>query len=279
VLTGDQELHPRLFERIPEGAEQPWVLEARAIHAGTGDDPGARVALAEAAAERFEAAGDLRNACLQRVSVGYALCEIGAWTRAERSLEDALAVGQRMALDNAVSIARAQIGRAMARRGDLDGARATLSRAIDALHAQKNTRLEGVARAYLASALLELGDADAAEKEADRAVDVLGAVPPMRCVALAVKAEVLLARGRAAEALALARAAREALDAGAKAATGETRVRIVLAEALEANGMNEAAHLSREEAKQRLMLRASRIADPELRAAFLAMPESQRTAR
>ena len=123
ALAGLTELAPPLLARIDSasGAGDPavaaWVLEARAVRAGSAGDPGARVELADAAANSFELAGDLRNACLQRVSVGYAYVEIGAFLRAERALREALAVSERMGLDNATGVARAQLGRALAGRG------------------------------------------------------------------------------------------------------------------------------------------------------------------
>ena len=111
----------------------------------SGGDPGARVRLADAAAESFDAAGDLRNACLQRVSVGYAYNEIGAYAEAEKALRGAIGVAERMGLDNAVGTARAQLGRTLGRRGGLEEARAVLARAIETLRAQKNMRLAAVA--------------------------------------------------------------------------------------------------------------------------------------
>ena len=80
--------------RASDPAIAGWVLEARAVSAGSAGDPGARVRLADAAAESFETAGDLRNACLQRVSVGYAYNEIGAYAEAERALRGALVRGR-----------------------------------------------------------------------------------------------------------------------------------------------------------------------------------------
>ncbi len=246
-----------------------WVLEARAVWAGAADDPGARIELADAAADSFEQAGDLRNACLQRVSVGYAYVEIGAYDLAERALRGALVVGERMGLDNAVGVARAQLGRALARRGALDEGRAVEEDAVKALEAQGNRRLEGIARSYLAWTIAKLGDLAAAEREASRAVEILAGVNALRCSALATLASILLEQGRAADALASAIEAMRALEAAGKTATGESAVRLVHAEALHATGDVGAARTAIDVARDRITARAQTLGDHDLRRAFL----------
>ncbi|MGC4090220.1 MAG: hypothetical protein QM756_20540 [Polyangiaceae bacterium] len=94
-----------------------WVFEARAVSAGTGRDPSARVMLAEEAARQFTLAGDLRNACLQETSLGFACVETGANAQAEQALTSALALGERLGLSNSIPIARAQLGRALVASG------------------------------------------------------------------------------------------------------------------------------------------------------------------
>ncbi len=266
----------RLLERIgprAAAANDPavaaWVLEARAVWAGSADDPGARVQLADAAADSFEQAGDLRNACLQRVSVGYAYVEIGAYELAERALRGALVVGERMGLDNAVGVARAQLGRALARRGVLDEGRTVEEEAVKALEAQGNRRLEGIARSYLAWTVAKLGDLAGAELEASRAVDLLAGANAMRCSALATLATLLLQQGRLPDALATATDAMRALDAAGKTATGESAVRLVHAEALHATGDVAAARTAIDLARDRIAARAKTLADDDLRSAFL----------
>jgi eukaryotic-like serine/threonine-protein kinase len=275
ALGGQGELAQALLGRLGSGssaASDPaiagWVLEARAVAAGSAGDPGARVRLAEAAAESFEAAGDLRNACLQRVSVGYAFNEIGAYADAEQALRGALAVAERMGLDNAVGTARAQLGRTLGRRGRLDDARETLRGAIEALRAQKNVRLAGVATRYLANVLAASGDVEGAEREVRAAVDALTGATAMVGDALALLSDILRTRGRVEEALEVATRAIAALQAAGKTAIGEASIRLAHAEALLATGDRDGARAAIATARERLASRAKTIHDPELRRAF-----------
>ncbi|MGD0525520.1 MAG: serine/threonine-protein kinase PknK, partial [Polyangiaceae bacterium] len=275
-LSGQGELAERLLARLGSGASAAsdpavagWVLEARAVAAGSAGDPGARVRLADAAAESFEAAGDLRNACLQRVSVGYAYNEIGAYAEAERALIGAIVLAERMGLDNAVGTARAQLGRTLGRRGRLDEAREVLAKAIAALRAQKNVRLAAVATRYLAWVLLAQGDVEGAEREARVAVDALAGANAMLGDALAMLSVVQRARGARSEAKATADAASAALAAAGKTAIGEAAIRLAQVEALSASGDVAGAQAALATAKARLTERAKTIHDAELRRAFL----------
>jgi tRNA A-37 threonylcarbamoyl transferase component Bud32/tetratricopeptide (TPR) repeat protein len=276
ALGGHGDLVERLLARLGAGAgaaSDPaiagWVLEARAVAAGSAGDPGARVRLADAAAESFETAGDLRNACLQRVSVGYAFNEIGAYAEAERALTGAIQVAERLGLDNAVGTARAQLGRTLGRRGKLPEALAMLGGAIDALTAQRNLRLAAVATRYRAWVRLAMGDLEGAEVDARAAVDALGGANAMLGDALAMLSDVERARGDGAGALATARRAIVALEAAGKTAIGEAAIRLAHVQALLAAGEREAARVALAAAKERLLTRARTIHDPALRRAFV----------
>jgi eukaryotic-like serine/threonine-protein kinase len=284
ALMGQGDVVDKLLARLATGsaATDPavagWVLEARAVSAGSGGDPGGRVRLADAAAESFEAAGDLRNACLQRVSVGYAYNEIGSYGEAERALRGALVVAERLGLDNAVGTARAQLGRTLGRTGALAPAREELGKAIGALRAQKNARLAAVATRYLADVLARDGDLEGAEREARTAVEWLGDATAMVGDALAMLSTVQRARGATADALATAERAMAALEAAGKTAIGEAAIRLAHAEALEAAGQHPKARAALLAAKERVLARAKTLSDPSLRDAFLgSVTEHART--
>jgi tetratricopeptide (TPR) repeat protein len=283
ALMGQGDVVAKLLARVSaHAAADPavagWVLEARALTAGSGGDPGGRVRLADAAAESFETPGDLRNACLQRVSVGYAYNEIGSYDEAERALRGALAVAERLGLDNAVGTVRAQLGRTLWRKGSLDAARDELVKAIEVLGAQKNARLAAVATRYLAGVLLAKGELEAAEREARTAADALAAATPMVGDALAAVAEIELAKGEKAEALGTAERAMKSLEAAGKTAMGEGFVRLVHVEALRANGRADEAAAALAVARERVLARAKTLTDPQLHRAFLEdMAEHRRT--
>jgi eukaryotic-like serine/threonine-protein kinase len=276
ALSGQGDIAEKLLARLGSGASAAsdpavagWVLEARAVAAGSAGDPGARVRLADAAAESFETAGDLRNACLQRVSVGYAYNEIGAYAEAERALRGAIVVAERMGLDNAVGTARAQLGRTLSRQGRLDEAREVLGKAIEALRAQKNLRLAGVATRYLAWVLAAQGDAEGAEREARSAVEALAGANAMLGDSLAMLSEAQRVRGALADARQTAEAGMVALAAAGKTAIGEAAIRLAHVEALVATGDREAAMAALAVAKERIAERAKTIHDGALRRAFL----------
>lgn len=285
VLCGEVELGRLLLERAdalassvhPDSEVLAWVLEARAVTAGAMDNASERVELAAAAAESFEKAGDLRNACLQRISVGYACVEIGAYERAERALSDGLEVAQRMGLSNSIPIAQAQLGRALETFGKFDQARGLLHEAIEALDKHANTRLAGVVRCYLAQALLRQGNVAEAERVAREAVDVLEGVPPMRPTALATLALVRLAQDEARAALELTVRANEGLGPETRLNFGEALVRLSHGLALTATGRHADAKHAFGAARERLLRRAELISDPKLKELFLTAVLENRT--
>ncbi len=285
VLCGEVELGRSLLERAGELATRvrpgpevlAWVLEARAVTAGAMDNASERVELAAAAAESFEAAGDLRNACLQRISVGYACVEIGAYARAEQALSDGLEVARRMGLSNSIPIAQAQLGRALETLGKFEQARGLLHEAIEALDKHANTRLAGVVRCYLAQALLRQGNVVEAERLAREAVDVLEGVSPMRPTALATLALVRLAQDEPQAALELTGRANEGLGPDTGLSFGEGLVRLSHGLALVAAGRHAEAKVAFNAARERLLRRAALISDPELKELFLTAVVENRT--
>ncbi|HWA71474.1 MAG TPA: protein kinase [Polyangiaceae bacterium] len=288
VLAGAVHLADRLLERVDAAADRVssepsvmgWVFEARAVRAGTGRDPSARVALAEAAVEQFRKAGDLRNACLQQTSLGFACVETGANALAEQALSAAVSVAERLGLSNSIPIARAQLGRALARRGELDSARQLLTQAVEAFDEQGNQRLGGIARCYLAEVLTEGGDLRGAQRAAREAVLMVEGIPAFRRTSLATLAAVHLARGAIEDARDSSEAAISGLGPLDEVSLGESLVRLVHAETLLACEQTEAARSALRVACDRLRERAERIADPERRAAFLnGVPENARTLR
>jgi len=94
---------------------------------------------------------------------------------------------------------------------------------------------------------------------------------------MAVLAKVQLARGDTATALGLARQAAQSLDDLGAIDTGEAFVRLTLVDALAAAGDPGATDALRA-AQARLVERASRIDDKDLRETFLAcVPDNART--
>lgn len=277
VLSGEAQLAADLLDRAsrvsdelhPDSAVLGWLLEARAVLAGASADPVGRIELAEAAANRFEEAGDLRNACLQRVSLGFAQVEFGAFEEAERAVREALMVAERMELSNTVPIAKAQLARALAEQNRLDEALALATDAVAAFDQQGNRRLAGMSRVYLAQVQLALGQVEASRGTAMRAVSILDNAPALQRSALAVLALAHAAAGAPGDALDAAVRANAGLDADEQLPAGECLVRLALAEALIANGRRDDAVAAARAARTRIDVLTRGILQVERRRQFL----------
>jgi ATP/maltotriose-dependent transcriptional regulator MalT len=213
---------------------------------------------------------------MQRGHVGYACLEIGAYDDAERALRDALEQGTRLGLYGVVATAKHNLGRALQMRGELDEAARVEQQALDAFEAQGDRRLACAARYYLGNIYAERGELDAAEREIRAALAV--AHQPMQGPVHASLARVLIIANRNAEGLVEARAAHAALDRYGAVEEGEAMIRLVLVEALQANGDVDSARRFIAKARDRLLERAEKIVDPEWRRCFLErVPEHART--
>jgi tetratricopeptide (TPR) repeat protein len=247
----------------------------RALFAG---DPGACAEHISTAAQLFERAGDLRAACLQRASYGYACMEVGAYAEAETALRDALATAEHMGLNNVIADAKHNLGYTLARREQLAEAKVFEQEALEAFRARRDRRMEGGSCVYLALICAMANDLAGAEAHARAGLDVLTTTPPMRVYALAVLAHVHLLAGRADEALRVAKESIELLGSLAAVEAGESLIRLVYAEALRATGDRDAARAAIRDARDRLLERAAKVSDPARRASFLErVPENART--
>jgi serine/threonine protein kinase/predicted ATPase len=284
LQAGRRELSDALFGHLDHAAgaaaEEPSVVarieQARAVRALYDGDCEENLARMEAAAQAFEAAGDLRNAHAQRVNMMSAQLDLGAYEEVEHAMREALAAAERMGLPTFAALARCNLGVALRARGALDEARAASSEAARAFAAQGDLRLEGVSRSNLALVLAETGDLEGAACEAREAVEKVAKNGPARAYALAALARVELARGQVTEALDAAREAMLAALGGIE--EGESAVLLVHAEALAAAGNQGAAIAAIAAARARLESRARRITDPARRESFLGrVPENART--
>jgi tetratricopeptide (TPR) repeat protein len=286
LYVGDYDGADRLLARLA-GVEDllggdpgtgAWIARVRASRAMFAGDVGQFLLLAKASVAGFERAGDLRNACRQRNSAGFAAIEAGAHADAETELRTALSAAERMGLKVTEASARQNLGVVRCRQGALDEARALQVAALEAFRAQGDLRMEGGSLVYLALVDLAAGDLDRARQDAQRAAEVLAAVPPGLSYALATLAEVELARGDAAAALEAAGRAMRLCEQLGEIEEGEAAVRLAWAEALAANGRTEDALAAWSGAEARLLARAAHISDPILRQCFLEnVPENART--
>jgi hypothetical protein len=255
-----------------------WAHVARASQAEFAGDPAQYLGSVGAAADAFSRAGDLRGACTQRINVGYASIEVGAFEEAEASLREAAVSAERMGLYNLVATAKHNLGRAVAYRGDARLAAQIESEAILAFEAQGDRRMEGASRMYLALIHASEKSYAAAAREADIALTQLDKTPPLRVYAMATLAHVRLAQGDVTEALEWATKAMADLEVLGGIEEGESLVRLVHAKTLFASGDTAGAAVALRASRARLLARAERIADTSQRASFLhAIPENHET--
>jgi eukaryotic-like serine/threonine-protein kinase len=282
---GKADLAARVLARLDRAdvvahATDPNVLariqSARATAALFEGDQGTCLDLTEASVRAFEAAGDLRRACNQRMNAAYLKMTLGAFEAAEAELRSAVAAAERMGFAAVANSSRTSLGMTLALRGALHEARAIETLAVDAALEQGDMFLGVRARIYLAEILRMGRNLDGAEREALAALAALEPEEPARAGALATLALVRLAAGHASAALAAAREAMELLER--KGGEYEARVRLAFAEVLWACGEHEEARAVVALARDRLHTHAARIHDEAYRRSFLAsVPAHART--
>jgi tetratricopeptide (TPR) repeat protein len=231
----------------------------------------------QAATEQFTFAGDVRNACLQRHNVGDALMQLGAYQRAEHVFREVLDIAEPMRL-NLVPGALANLGFTLSRIGALDTAWEVESRALALCAGQGYRRFEAVASLYLALILAMQRDVPAATELARNGVALAATSPPTLAQAHAVLAAMLLLGEEPTEALGEARAAMELLERLGGVEEAESLIRLVFMTALARCGDMAAARQAAAAARERLLFRADRIANPAWRRSFLGdVPEHAST--
>ncbi|HEX3473520.1 MAG TPA: protein kinase [Kofleriaceae bacterium] len=218
--------------------------------------------------------GDLIFPTMQ-VLRGMNLWHLGAHARAEELLASVPAADT--TLGEVSSLRRMLLSWLCAERGTLDEAR-TLALEVRAF-CRAHRDFLGDARStwVLAEVLRRSGDLDGAEREIEAARAL--AMPLDHPGMLATLAQLRLAQGRAAGALAAAEDAMARSTAmGGCGLFRAAAVRLVHAEALHATGDHAAARRAIAGARARLLAIAGRIAEPGYRTRFLdAVPENART--
>jgi tetratricopeptide (TPR) repeat protein len=265
---------PRTPVSDPRGAA--LVLKARATKLLAEGDPGGWIDHMRLAVERFEEAGDLREACTLRANTGYCLIALGAFAEAESELRAVIVVGTRLNAEIAVTHAKHNLGLVLGYLGRLDEAQSVETEAVLDYERRGSRRMLGLSRAYRAWLLGLAGDLDAAEAEGRAAILVLDDIAPASACALGILARILVRRGSP-DALAVARRGMDLLEGLGALDDGEATLRLAWAEALAAAGRAEDARGAALDARAFLERVAGKLADPARRASFLhEVPENAR---
>jgi eukaryotic-like serine/threonine-protein kinase len=237
----------------------------------TGDLGAAIVALEECCRDR-EAAGDMWNLANTLGNLALAWIEVG---RADRALE-ALSAARTAAGVVRTSYHRAVFNLNAARAhflaGDMARASACAGEALAEARPHGNAAAVSQANLLLAKTSLEVGGLEEAESHARAAC--AAAVDRVQSSAWAhgVLARVLAARTRTSEAAAAAARALTLLRELENLVEGEADVLIAWLE----TAVGPELETARRDTSEWLRLRAARLADPELRASYLDIPEHAR---
>ena len=254
-------------EREPSVAG--WIHFARAARAMWTGEVEQDCVDTLAAVERFTAAGDLRNACMNRVNAGCGLSCMGVYGEAERELRQALDAGDRMGLRATTLLAKLNLGPTLSRQQRLDEAHTFALEAVAGYRAHGDALWEGIGRVYLGLILRQKEEYDAAINEVSEALVVVKSVPPLFAAALASLAYIHLSRRELHQARTAATEAFRIFKELGGVLEGEALIRLIYAESLKETGEHELAHAAITEARDRLLARASKIENPAWKRAFL----------
>jgi tetratricopeptide (TPR) repeat protein len=231
----------------------------------------------ENAANQFEELGHRRLACESSFNLGIRLSEIGQLEESEARLRKVLLTARKMDLNHVLRAVLQALVNVLAYKGELDEARRLGEQGLAVTCAHNDRYFKGFTQAYLCVTEHLAGDFVRAEEYARASLLTWKSVPSLRPFALALVARVLLAQGRLADALPLARDAHTQLESLGVVQDGEATIRLALAECLVATGDQPAAHQAVATTAQWLRTRAETIDDPAMRESFLTrIPEHRR---
>ena len=243
-----------------------FVRALQALHAGRAIS---YLKHATAAIAHNEAAGDIRNACLQRVNLGGAYIELGGYSKAEALLRCSLSEAEQMNMSIIAAYARLFLATVLKARREVGEARSLVESAAAYFCGTNSLQQGGYAIAVQASILMLSGALEEAEEVARKALDLLENFPSPRTYALGNLASVLLARGSVEGALRAAREAMELLEKDIPVHGGQAFVWLVYAEALHAAGHLSEARSVIAKARDRVLKMAPDESEPAWRASYL----------
>jgi tetratricopeptide (TPR) repeat protein len=279
--AGRTELCDRLLAWLDEvsppfEADDPAIAgrvnALRALRVFFGGNPGEYLSQSQRSVESFERAGDMRNAMQHRGSMGYAALEIGLYDDAIKMLREVRVGAERMGLWNIVGTALQNLGLALGCAGRFEEARHVEAQAVKSFLVSGNRRMHAASLYYLAWIRSMANDLRHAEEECRQAVEIASAAPAIltvRAEGLGILATILLAKKRPAEALVAAADAFGILEEMGGIDGGEFLIRLVYAEALDANGRHEEAVVRIRDTTERLHKLSVKMTDPAIRNSFL----------
>jgi hypothetical protein len=206
----------------------------------------------------FGTAGEPRGHMMFRTYYGMALHELGDRATAEAELRNSLAAAARMNEPFFVAFAKTYLARLLADAAPTAELDEPAQLARDAIAAKTPLRL-GVAHGVLADIRRRRGDLPGAEAEARVACEAARPFPPFSWELIALRMQILIEQGRAAEALPIGDNAVRELERLDLAGYGELALRLAVAEVHHAVGDPAAAAAALALALERLWIRVRGI--------------------
>ena len=213
-------------------------------------------------------AGELRTHSILCTYHGKALHDLGDCAAAEAELRQSLAVAERLKEPLLMAYAKTYLARLLADSAANTELDEPAQLARDAI-ATKNQSLLGVAHGVLAEIGRRRGDLPSAEAEARTACDAARPFPPYSWELIALRMQILIEQGRAAEALPIGDDAVRELERLELSSSGELALRLALAEVHHAVGHTAAATATLAVALERLWVRVNGIPEDTARARYL----------
>ena len=227
----------------------------------------------ERAADLFEAIGDLRNACSQRLDAAIFYLDVANYTRSEHLLRQIIDQSDRFGFHRLSSVATRSLASVMRLTGRTDECVQYANKAIALADVAGDLRVRGTAHVLLAQIHLQRGDLARAAQEADQSVADLAHIPRFLARALSVQSRIKLLQGDLASALRSAAQAFAILQALSRLGTDEVLVRTSYADVLEKMGVEASARSVLSEGRTRLLSQAANIEDPVVREQFLSQAD------
>jgi len=212
-----------------------------------------------------ETAGDVRYSAGQRANAGFALLELGDDEQASSTLGNAAPDLARFGLEQQLVSLRINQALVALRHDQAELAIRIVGEALAHAGEKANQRQLGIALDMRAEALLASGRAEEAIEEAERAIHLLGGAVAWRPHARAVVAAAMLSLGRLEDALQAARAATSELHASTSSAYREGFVHLVHARAASSARLDEEARAVVARGVESLTAAVGRIRSPRLR--------------
>jgi tetratricopeptide (TPR) repeat protein len=269
-------LLPRELPEALIGRPEGVLLSARAIRAYRSGNYSEALRFARTALDVQRRAGAARDLCDTLGLCAYFSLEIGAYARTEEWGLEQLPLAERLGSVRDASYGQLMLGAVYLRQARFDQAEPLLEAARKGYEKIGSAAFQMESLAHLTAVHCACGELSRAHDTIDRASRLDMSDPATRAYLLSCSSTLARIEGRANDALAYAKSAREvAQEHGVQEFFGHVTVSYV--ESLLATGDHPAARRALDEAEQWLAARAAKIDDPALRSCFLDdVPEHRR---